>query len=148
MNEFSSRQYTNDEVSRIIRRALKLTNEDTISHEDLIETARAIGLDPQIVEAAIEQEQRGFEKEKIRQALLKRRKVGFYSHLWSYLIINAALLLINNFTPGPWWFQWSVLGWGIGLAFHLKAIYFPGSSPFDRRMKKRHRSARFRMCEK
>ena len=148
MNEFSSRQYTNDEVTCIIRRALKLDHEDKISHEDLIETARAIGLDPQIVEAAIEQEQRGFEKEKIRRTRLKRRKMAFYSHLSSYLIITAVLLLINIFTPGPWWFQWSVLGWGIGLAFHFKAIYFPGSRPFDRRMKKRHRSARFRMCEK
>jgi hypothetical protein len=41
-----------------------------------------------------------------------------------------------------------VLGWGIGLAFHFKAIYFPGRTPHDRRMKKRHRSAHFRMCEK
>ena len=64
MNEFSSRQYDNDEVNRIIRRALKLDNEDTISHQDLIDTAREIGLDPQIVEAAItEQEQREFKEE-------------------------------------------------------------------------------------
>jgi len=126
MDDFSSRQYNNDEVNRIMRRALKQKNQDTISHQDLIETARAIGLDPQVVEAAIEQEQRKFKKEKIRMVWLKRRKVGFYSHLWSYLIVNAALLLIDYFTPGPWWFQWSVLGWGIGLAFHFKAVYFPG----------------------
>ncbi len=53
MNEFASRHYDNDEVNRIIRRALKLKNEDTISHQDLIDTARDIGLDPQIVETAI-----------------------------------------------------------------------------------------------
>ena len=54
----SSRKYSEDDVNRIIRLALKLDNEDTISHEDLIETARAIGLDPQIVEAAIEQDRK------------------------------------------------------------------------------------------
>lgn len=148
MEEFTSQQYTQEEVNRIIRQALKIKNEDTVSHQDLIETAREIGIDTQVLETAIEQEQREYEKEKIRQARLKRRKIGFYSHLWSYLIVNAALLLINNFTPGPWWFQWSVLGWGIGLAFHYKAIYFPASKAVERRMKKTHPSAQFRTCEK
>jgi hypothetical protein len=134
MNEFTSRQYNNEEVNRIIRRALKLEQEDTISHQDLIDTAREIGIDPKILEAAILQEQQEFKKEKIRKARLKRRRVGFYSHLWSYLIANAALLLINNFTPGPWWFQWSVLGWGIGLAFHFKAIYFPHGKRFENKI--------------
>jgi hypothetical protein len=59
MNDFSSRHYDNDEVNRIIRRALKLKNEDTISHQDLIDTARDIGLDPQIVETAIITSPRG-----------------------------------------------------------------------------------------
>ena len=148
MDEFSSQQYSQEEVNRIIRRALKIKNEDTISHQDLIETAREIGIDPKILETAIEQEHREFKKEKIRRERLKRRKKGFYSHLWSYLIICAALLLINNFSPGPWWFQWPMLGWGIGLAFHFKAIYFPEHKSFDRQMKKRHRSNRFRMCER
>jgi len=124
MNEFSSQQYSSEEVNRIIRRALKLEQQETISHQDLIDTAREIGIDPATLENAIVQEQREFKREKIRKARLKRRKVGFYSHLWSYLIVNTALLLINNFTPGPWWLQWSVLGWGIGLAFHFKAVYF------------------------
>jgi hypothetical protein len=146
MNEYTSRQYNEDEVNRIIRRALKLDNEDTIRHEDLLESAKAIGLDPQIVEAAIEQEQREFIKERVRKARLKRCKVGFYSHLWSYLIVNSALLLINNFTPGPWWFQWSVLGWGIGLAFHFKAIFFPHGKRFEMQTKSKHNSAGFMMC--
>jgi len=122
MSEFTLQQYTNDDVNRIIRRALKLKHAHGISYQDLVDTAKEIGLDPQTVETAIEQEQREFKKERIRKAWLKRRKVGFYSHLWSYLIVNGALLLINNFTPGPWWFQWSVLGWGIGLAFHYLII--------------------------
>jgi hypothetical protein len=124
MNEFTSSQYSTEEVNRIIRRALKLKQEDMISHQDLIDTALEIGIDPKILETAILQEQREFKTEKIRAARLKRRKVGFYWHFWSYLIVNAALVLINNLTPGPWWFQWSVIGWGIGVAFHFKAIYF------------------------
>ena len=146
MNEFTSQQYNNDEVNRIIRRALKLEREDTVSHEDLIETASAIGLDPRIVETAIEQEQREFEKERIRYARLKRRKVGFYSHLSSYLIVNAVLLLINIFTPGPWRFQWAVLGWGIGLAFHFKALFFPHGKRFEKGIRSEHHRAGFMTC--
>lgn len=148
MIEYESQQYDNDEVSRIIRRALKITNEDRISHRDLMETAGQIGLDPLIVETAIKEEQRAFEKERIRKAALSRRKAGFQWHLWSYLVVNAALLLTNKLAPGPWWFHWSVLGWGIGLAFHFKAVYFPGPKRFDRRLKRGHGRARFVMCEK
>jgi hypothetical protein len=148
MNEFSSQQYNKDEVNRIIRRALKLKNEDTVSHEDLLETARDIGLNPQIVEAAIEQERREFKKEKIRKARLKRRKVGFYSHLWSYIIVNCGLLIINNFTPGPWWFQWPVLGWGIGLAFHFKAIFFPNVNRISKGMKTRRKRVNYMLCNR
>jgi len=148
MNQYSSRHYDSDEVTRIIRRALKLSNEETISHDELMETARQIGLDPQIVEIAIKEEQREFKKERIRKAVLRRRRAGFQWHLWSYLIVNAALILTNKFTPGPWWFHWSVLGWGIGLAFHFKAVYFPGRKRFDRGIKPCHSRAKFIMCEK
>jgi len=146
MNDISSRHYDNDEVNRIIRRALKLKNEDTVSHQDLLDTAMDIGLDSQILETAIEQEQQATKIEKIRKVRMKRRKAGFYSHLWSYLMVNGALLLINNFTPGPWWFQWSVLGWGIGLAFHFKAIYFPQIKKIEKRSKPRHHRANFMLC--
>ena len=148
MEEFTSQQYNQDEVNRIIRRALKIKNEDTVSHQDLIETAQEIGIDTQVLETAIEKEQREYEKEKIRQARLKRRKIGFYSHLWSYLIVNAALLLINNFTPGPWWFQWSVLGWGIGLAFHFKAVYFHGRNRIRKAIKTKQSRAGFMMNDR
>ena len=146
MNQISSRQYDDDEVHRILRRALKLKRAHGISYQDLVDTAQEIGIDPQTVETAIRKEQRESKNERIRKTRLKRRKVGFNSHLWTYLIVNGALLIINKFTPGPWWFQWSVLGWGIGLAFHFKAIYFPLIEKNKIRMKSRHQHADFMMC--
>ena len=146
MKEFSSRQYDNDEVNRIIRRALKLKNDDTISHQDLIETAKQIGLDPAIVETAIKQEQREFKKERIHKARLKRRKAAFYRHLSSYIIVNGALLLMNTFSPGSWWFQWPAIGWGIGLAFHFKAIYSPHGKGFEKGLKLMRKRNNFMMC--
>ena len=125
MNEFSSKQYSKDEVDRIIRRALKLKKEESTSHQELIDTAREFGIDPQTIEAAIEEDKEGLEKERARKTRLLRGKARFHSHLWSYLIVIGALLLINMLTAGPWWFQWPALGWGIGLAFNFKAAYFP-----------------------
>jgi hypothetical protein len=125
MSKNGSPQYTSDEFNRIIRRALKLKQEDTYSYQELINTATELGLDPHTVEAAIEQEQKIFKKERAREARLRRRKAGFHRHLWSYTIVIGGLLLINILTPGPWWFQWPALGWGIGLAFHFRAAYFP-----------------------
>jgi 2TM domain len=125
MNEFSSKQFSKDDVDRIIRRALKLNKEDSISHQELMDTAREFGIDPQTLDAAIEMDKVEFEKEKARKNRLLRKKARFHRHLWSYLIIIGALLVINIMTPGPWWFQWPALGWGIGLAFKFKAAYFP-----------------------
>ena len=125
MNEFLSKQYSKEEVDRIIRCALKMKKEDSVNHQELIDTAREFGIDPQTLEAAIEKEQEAFEKGKVRRTRLVRRKARFHRHLWSYIIVIGALLLINITTPGPWWFQWPALGWGIGLAFNFKAAYFP-----------------------
>ena len=125
MTEISSKQYSKDEVDRIIRRALKLTKNDSINHQELIDTAKEFGIDPQTLQTAIEEDKEEFEKERNRKARLLRRKARFHRHLWSYLIVIGALLIINVLTPGPWWFQWPALGWGIGLAFNFRAAYFP-----------------------
>ena len=125
MSTLASRKYTSNEISRIIRRALKLKNDDTMSHNDLLDLAKELGLDSQTVETAVEEEQEEFEMERDQKSRLDRRKAGFKSHLWSYIIVIGALMLINIFTRGPWWFQWPALGWGIGLAFNFRAAYFP-----------------------
>jgi post-segregation antitoxin (ccd killing protein) len=125
MNLSESHQYTSSEVERIIRRALRLKKAELISHDDLLDMAKELGLDSRTVETAIEQEQNDIDLERSRKLKMLRRKAKFHRHLWSYIIVIGALILINIFTPGPWWFQWPMLGWGIGLAFGFRAAYFP-----------------------
>ena len=125
MNESPAKQYSKDQVDRIIRRALKLKKEDTITHQELVDTAKEFGIDPQTLEAAIAEDQKVFQKERARRRRLERRKARFRRHLASYIIVIGALLIINIMTPGPWWFQWPALGWGIALALNFKAAYFP-----------------------
>lgn len=44
---------------------------------------------------------------------------GFYHHLTVFALVNAGLLAINLIaSPGRYWFQWPLLGWGIWLALH------------------------------
>jgi hypothetical protein len=125
MNLSESHQYTSSEVERIIRRASRLKKAELISHDDLLDMAKELGLDSRTVETAIEQEQNDIDLERSRKLKMLRRKAKFHRHLWSYIIVIGALILINIFTPGPWWFQWPMLGWGIGLAFGFRAAYFP-----------------------
>lgn len=60
-------------------------------------------------------------------------KLGFRAHLMAYAIVNAGLALINLVTtPGDWWVQWPLLGWGIGLLAHGVVVYFDGEGLRDR----------------
>jgi hypothetical protein len=61
---------------------------------------------------------------------IAKNKVSFIKHGATYLIVMAALAVINNVTsPGYQWWLWPALGWGIGLAFHFAdAFLFKGMS--------------------
>jgi hypothetical protein len=56
-----------------------------------------------------------------RVAVLK----GFYIHLGVFVVVNAILIAINAFSPGGWWVQWPLIGWGIGLIGHGLAVFRP-----------------------
>ncbi len=52
---------------------------------------------------------------------------GFYIHLAIYLLVNAALFIIDVFTGEGWFFMWVLFGWGIGVAAHAVTLFFSGS---------------------
>lgn len=59
-------------------------------------------------------------KEAWREMEIREAKKGLYEHVISYIIVNAFLIFINLWTnPEYIWFIWILVGWGIGLAFHL-----------------------------
>jgi hypothetical protein len=61
---------------------------------------------------------------KLAKARVDEKK-GFFSHLASYCIVNAALFLLWRFATGAGypWFLWPLAGWGIGLAFHFVGVF-------------------------
>ena len=53
-----------------------------------------------------------------------RRKAGLYVHAAVFVAVNVLLIAINLITaPGGLWFQWPLLGWGIGLLAHAAAAF-------------------------
>jgi hypothetical protein len=53
----------------------------------------------------------------------------FYKHLTIYVVMSVFFFLLNASTSfGHWWFQWPVLGWGMGVVFHYFDVFgFPGA---------------------
>ena len=51
-------------------------------------------------------------------------KLGFRSHLFAYVLVNAGLVAVNLVTsPGYFWAIWPIFGWGLGVAAHGMAVY-------------------------
>lgn len=133
--ENSSRRYSTDEVNAILHRAVARQGGgagNSISHDDLMETARELGLDPSQIEAAIAEQETVGELESAKEQYMTQRKRKFYEHLRSYLIVNAILFLLDIFTSGGVWFYWPLFGWGIGLAFDTADTFFPKERDIER----------------
>lgn len=83
-----------------------------------------------------------FDAEKSDQALyleaerIVKKKLEFYSHLITYLIVNCGIWTINLMTtPNQIWAIWPTLGWGIGIACHAADVFLYGkTSNFRRRL--------------
>ena len=54
-----------------------------------------------------------------------RLRRAFYSHLGTYLIVNAFLVLIWAFASGAGypWFLWVLGGWGIGILSNFLHVF-------------------------
>ena len=77
--------------------------------------------------------------EELRQEAVERIKErrGFYVHLGAYFIVNAALFALCAIIGGGYyWPMWTLLGWGIGVAFHGLAVLIEGQQLTDERVQR------------
>ncbi|WP_437900026.1 2TM domain-containing protein [Sorangium sp. So ce124] len=125
----SGRQYTEAEVRAILERALRDTQARGVSHDELVAAADEIGISRGVIEAASRDIEHVRGEEAAREAILARRRKGFRTHLFSFLLVNAFLFAVNALTDGPWWFFWPLLGCGLGLAFHALGALSSEVSP-------------------
>ena len=54
-----------------------------------------------------------------------RPRIGFYIHLTVFVLVNALLVGVNLLTsPEHLWFQWPLIGWGLGILLHIGLLAF------------------------
>lgn len=79
-------------------------------------------------------------EQKLKEARKRvKRKKEFYEHLATYVAISIFLVVLNMVTsPGRWWFQWPVLGWGMAVLFNYLDVFgVPGVGPMDKDWEKK-----------
>lgn len=133
--EETPRRFTNDEVNAILKRALARQgggSTDTLTYDDLLDTARELGIDPiQLQMAVTEQDQEGG-LEAARAEWKVRRRKKFFEHLRAYVIVNVFLVIMAVISDSGPWFVWPLLGWGIGLMFDASDTFFPKEGAVER----------------
>ena len=133
--DYSDRQFTDEEVSSIVRRALRQqSTPGQISYEDLSEIALQSGISETSLRQAIEEEEALGVLERAKEQWWARRKSSFFRHLRTYCLVQGFLFLVNVMTnPGGYlWVVWPILGWGLGLAFHAAEAFFPNDAKVER----------------
>ena len=64
-----------------------------------------------------------------------RAKLDFIRHLFTYGIIIAALIIINNIAGGGYqWWIWPAVGWGVGVLFHFLNVYTFRSGTLEKKL--------------
>jgi len=128
------RSYGNDDVRKILDRALTAQPQAGLSHDDLLAIGAEVGLSP----AAIEQAAAEVRDDAARLDVVSRRRRGLLLHALVFLLVNAALFGINFLTtPGEWWVLFPVFGWGLGLLLH--AVFGLSQRVSPRRMNRARR---------
>lgn len=56
-----------------------------------------------------------------------QKQLGFKIHALTFVPVIAGLIIVNLLTGAPYWVQWVVLGWGIGLFCHWFFVLGPGA---------------------
>jgi hypothetical protein len=132
--DWENQRFSEDEVTAIIRRALSGSNQDTITHDELVDIAQKSGVSAAQLQNAIESHEQERHIDDAKQRVLRRERNEFRSHLMSYIIVNGALLLINLLTgPDYLWVLWPMIGWGIGLAFHAAETFMLDDAKLERK---------------
>jgi hypothetical protein len=63
----------------------------------------------------------------MKQGTPAEKTLGFRIHAMVFVPSIALLLIINLLTGSPYWVQWVVLAWGIGLFCHWFFVLGPGA---------------------
>jgi len=132
------KSYTREEAQAILGRALEAqVKEEQLSHDELLATAKEVGVSPEALEAAAlavqEETKLAAATKQVRTDALR----GLARHGLSYVSVNALLIFINLWIGGPFWAIWPLVGWGFGLVMHAFSTLFQSPEELSRQAKRR-----------
>ncbi len=135
------REYTNEEAASIITRVLDRQNGEggRISHDELLETARDIGVTTLELEAAVVEETRLRAEKIVRDEERQRALRWVLRHLAAYVVGGAFCFVLGVRVTGGVWYLWVLLGWGLGVAVHAALVLRPNE--VDRKLAARAQGA-------
>jgi hypothetical protein len=135
-----ARSYSTEQMEEILRRAMRREAAGEITHDELLEAAQEVGIDPSAVEEAaheLDAERADAQREaRVRRELRLRALAAF----GNYLVLNALAFTVDAFTGPEQWFQWVALG---STALFLRRLFvnlLPGERTLekaDKRLQKR-----------
>jgi hypothetical protein len=128
------RQYTTEEAASIITRALDRQNGEggRISHDELLETAREIGVTTLELEKAVVEETKLRAERIVRDEERQRGVRAVLRHLAVYVVVGAFCFVLDTRMTGGVWYLWVLLVWGLGVALHALRVLLPNE--VDRRL--------------
>jgi len=131
------KQYSRDEVEEILRRALETQPLEMLSHRDLVDSAVEAGIDAADVEAAARQIEEEREVLLEEDRIVSWRKKRFLQSIYTYVVVNAGLFMIDIMSGPGWWVQWVLAGWGIALALGARRALMPDRERLRARARRR-----------
>ena len=123
----SGREYTNEEAASIITRVLDRHGGDggRISHDELLETARDIGVTTLELEEAVVEETRARAAALVREEEHQRALRRLVRHFATYVVVGAFCYALDVRLTGGSWYFWVLLGWGLLVALHALRVLIP-----------------------
>ncbi len=124
-------RYDTATLKAIFERAIVMKQGAAGKYEtsDLVEAAREMGIDEAtVLEAArdVERARDVPDLDVLRAEKRRKKRESFFSHLGAYVIVNTFLFFMFGGLNKA-----VLLGWGMGLAFHLWGVLFPKHTSDD-----------------
>jgi hypothetical protein len=129
-----NREYTTEEAASIITRVLdRATGEGgRISYDELLETAREIGVSTAELDQAVVEETKVRAERIVREEKRQRALRQLLRHAATFVVVGAFCFVLDTKLTGGVWYYWVLLGWGLALGLHAVRTLLPDEA--DKRL--------------
>lgn len=136
--------YSEQEAEEILRLATR-KDTDGISRDRLMQMAEELGISPEAVANAENTVRTQREEIAERREFDLAQKRSFFSHVASFVVVNAGLVAFNLIDEGHIsWALWVIAAWGLGIGSRALRTFLRGSEGYQKDFETWQRSQRLR----